>query len=86
MTDYDLEENVRLMAQDKRDALRWRKLIELCGHLQDDSQAVVKLSQDDATRTAFITVSPGRTSERHYFQDGCGFEAAIDSIPEEDLS
>lgn len=37
-------------------ALKWEKLIELCGHLQDGSQTTVKLYQDDATRTAHITV------------------------------
>ncbi len=72
--------------RDMQDAQRWRKLIELCGHLQDGSQTTVQLSQDDATRTAFITVSPSHTLERHYYQSGCGFEAAIDSVPEVDLS
>lgn len=72
--------------RDKHDALRWRKLIKLCGHLEDGSQTTVKLFQDDATRTAFIVVSPNSSSERYYFSDGCGFGVAIDSVPEEDLS
>lgn len=71
--------------RDMRDAQRWRKLIELCGHLQDGSQTTVQLYQDDATRTAFVTVSPKSSHRKDYFIDGCGFDAAIDSVPEKEL-
>ncbi len=68
--------------RDHRDAERWRKLIRLCGYLQDDSQTIVKLFQDDATRTAFIAVGTG-SRRKDYFVDGGSFEAAIDQAPDE---
>lgn len=42
--------------RDAQDAERWRKLVRLCGHWQDGSDTVVKLTQDDATRQCLITV------------------------------
>lgn len=59
--------------QIKQKAEAWDALIELCGHVQDGSDTVVTLSQDDATRTCFI-----RVGKKSYFGlDGGSFLAAV---------
>lgn len=76
---------------DKRTAEKaamWDALMEMCGHWQDGSQATVKLWQDDATRTAGITVDPGTGSrnEKRYYVERGDFEAAIRQyVKENDL-
>lgn len=59
------------------DAIRWRKLMSLCGHLGDGSQTVVKLYQDDATRHSVHII----VGDQLYY--GSSFESVIDKIPEE---
>lgn len=70
--------------RDQIDARRWRKLMGLCGYLQDSSSTTVQLYQDDATRTSFITVSPKSPYRKDYFVDGGSFNSAIDLVPDKD--
>jgi hypothetical protein len=57
------------------DALRWQKLIRLCGYLGDSSQTLIKFWQDDATNSVHIIVGG-----KSYY--GSSFESVIDKIPE----
>lgn len=60
------------------DAIRWRKLRKLCGHLADGSEETVVIYQDDSTRTAHIKVG----SKLYFAYDRASIEATLDSIPE----
>lgn len=53
-------------------AAKWDALMRAAGHLDNGSETTVTLSQDDATRTAFIKVG-----KQSYFQDRCGFDSAM---------
>lgn len=59
---------------DVQDAARYRWLIEQAGHWQDGSDTIVKLYEDDATRTAFVAVG----NKQHYV-DGGSFDTTIDA-------
>lgn len=52
---------------------KWKAFCSLAGHLQNGSHTVVKLFQDDATRTCFIQVG-----KKDYYRDGQGFDAALE--------
>jgi hypothetical protein len=58
----------------------FQKLKEICGHVQNSSEQVVIISQDDATRSFHITVKGygigSDASKRTYF--GSCLEEAID--------
>lgn len=55
-------------------SIRWQKLIKLCGYLEDSSQEKVIIYQDDATRTAHITIGKKTYS-------GESIEFVFDGIP-----
>jgi hypothetical protein len=61
--------------QIREDAARWKKLIRLCGSVQDASDVTVKLFWDDATLSAHIQVG-----NKTYGTDQRSFESVIDSI------
>lgn len=62
------------LAEAKKDAERYRWLIEQCGSYHDGSETAVKLYQDDATRSCFIQV--GRET---YGTDRSTFNGIIDA-------
>ena len=70
---------LRERERDHRDAVRWRKLRAQCGYWQNSTETTVKLAQDDATRSCFITV--GKTE---YGTDRSTFEGIIDTHFKED--
>lgn len=59
------------------DALRFRKLRELCGYVENGSDTVVTIFQDDATRDWVCKVG----NKRYW---GRSMEAAIDAAIEDD--
>lgn len=63
----------------------WDTLMEMCGSFQDGSEAVVHLTQDDATRTCIIKINPHLPAprQRSYFVDGGSFESAVTAYREE---
>lgn len=71
----DDEEQKQQRVLDTADAVRWRKLKDLCGYVQNGSDTTVKLSQDDATRTCYIHVG-----NKSY--DGNSFNSVLADIPD----
>lgn len=62
----------------EKDALRFRKLLDLIGYPQNGSHTTVRLFWDDATMTAFMLNGVGRNARTRY--NVAGFRALIDSV------
>ncbi len=56
----------------EEEAKKWKDLKELAGHWQDGSSTVVKLFDDDATRSCFIKVG-----DKTYGTDGSSYDSAL---------
>lgn len=75
-----------ISAEVRRDADAFRKLRQLMGHVENSSEQVVTLSQDDATRTyvlglrGYAAHAEGQRS-RNYYGDSlhAAIQAAIDA-------
>lgn len=70
--DLQLNSAAILGETDERDAGTMRKLRRLCGYVENSSDTTVRISQDDATHSWFVTV--GREGKFHrkprsYFGD-----------------
>jgi hypothetical protein len=72
----DTEAHSRL-TRIKRNAYRLAQLRRLCGYVEDGSNTVVTISQDDATRTWCVRTGHALGTQRDYYGDT--FEAAIDA-------
>lgn len=72
MVDQLRHEHVELAAN----AARWQTIVALMGHWQDGSDETVTLFQDDATRTAILTVGNG-ANMRRFYREGYGIDAAL---------
>jgi hypothetical protein len=68
-------ENERLKAENAKQSARLSALMELCGYVQNGSDQVVSIYQDDATYNWFVSV--GNSGKRYWF--GSTFYEAIDA-------
>lgn len=71
-TENDMDDiKLNMAAQLAREARMWRNLRKLCGYLQNGSDVLVRLSQDDATGSCHLSVG-----QRSYFSDS--FEECVE--------